>query len=41
MVYGYTPNKDSWNHGFNTVVCTVSQVDGSETSGKIPAPGTV
>ncbi|MEV0219897.1 protein kinase [Streptomyces sp. NPDC050704] len=40
-VYGWVADKDDWNDGFRKAVCTVSRTDGTETSEKIPTPGTV
>ncbi|MEU9188244.1 protein kinase [Streptomyces sp. NPDC048484] len=41
VVYGWVADKNDWNNGFTKAVCTVSRADGTQTSGKIPAPGAV
>ncbi|MFE6178372.1 serine/threonine-protein kinase [Streptomyces sp. NPDC056464] len=40
-VYGWIADEEDWERGFNKVVCTVGRADGSETTGKISAPGAV
>ncbi|WP_406331790.1 protein kinase domain-containing protein [Streptomyces sp. NBC_00203] len=39
--YGWLGDREDWNDGFTTVVCTVGHTDNSRTTGKIPTPGTV
>ncbi|WP_406172079.1 protein kinase domain-containing protein [Streptomyces sp. NBC_00996] len=39
--YGWLGDKEDWNDGFTTVVCTVGHTDNTKTTGKIPTPGTV
>ncbi|MFF4347583.1 protein kinase [Streptomyces sp. NPDC001530] len=39
--YGWLGDKEDWNDGFTTVVCTVGHADETKTTGKIPTPGTV
>ncbi|WP_329255042.1 serine/threonine protein kinase [Streptomyces sp. NBC_01478] len=40
-VFGYLSDEKNWKAGFNSVVCTVGQVDRSRTTGAISSSGTV
>ncbi|MEU6139954.1 protein kinase [Streptomyces sp. NPDC047081] len=41
VVYGWVADQHDWDLGFDKAVCTVSRSDGKQTTGKIPAPGSV
>ncbi|MDT0568914.1 protein kinase [Streptomyces sp. DSM 3412] len=41
IVSGWVSAEEEWKKGFNKVVCTVRNADVSQTTGKIPTPGSV
>ncbi|MFF7393294.1 protein kinase [Streptomyces scabiei] len=41
IVSGWVSDEEEWKKGFNKVVCTVRNADVSQTTGKIPTPGSV
>ncbi|ULR52496.1 serine/threonine-protein kinase [Streptomyces deccanensis] len=41
IVSGWVSAEEEWKKGFNKVVCTVRNADASQTTGKIPTPGSV